>query len=99
MLQTSNLPLLDLVNEDLLPLLQSQFAPLLTLILLLEILKSFNLHHKIELLLFLDPLLLKSDVFFKLLVPDRSHFGIEHHLIHVLDIILLFVKLHLCLGK
>lgn len=57
----------------------------------LKALESFNLHHKVELLLFIDPFLLQALVFFQLLVPDRDDFGVQHHLVHVLDVVQLFI--------
>ena len=65
----------------------------------LESLKSLDFHHEIEAFLFFDPLLFESFVLFKLLVSNCNDFRVEYHLVHVLDIIVLLIKLLLGLGE
>lgn len=86
-----HLSLFDLVNDH------SSSSPLgldsglLFLLSGLKALESFDLHHQVELLLFIDPFLLQALVLLKLLVSDRDDFRIQHHLVHVLDVVQLFV--------
>lgn len=61
---------LNLVNDDLSSLLSGERLPLLSLFLLLEDFKSLNFHHKVQLLLLLDPLLLETLILLKLLVSN-----------------------------
>jgi len=74
LLDTLDLTLLDLVDNDERTLAAGLHADLLALLLNLEALEAFYLHHKIEFLLLFEPLLLELAVLFELLVADRNDF-------------------------
>jgi len=65
----------------------------------LKSLQSFDFHHEIEAFLLVYPVCFKSNVLIQLLVSDRYDLGVEDHLVHVLDIVMLFVHLLLGFGK
>lgn len=65
----------------------------------LEGLESFDLHHQVKFLLFFDVLLFEPFVFFKLLVPNGDDFGVEDHSVHGFYFVDLFVQLFLGLGQ
>jgi len=96
---SENSSLLNLINNDLGTLLSSICFSDLSFFFFLENLESFDFHHKIQLLLFLYPLLLKSLILFKLLVTNCDNLCVEDHLVHLLDIIKLIIKLLLRLGQ
>lgn len=99
LLHSNNSSLLDLVDDYLSSLLPSLELTDLSLLLLLKNLKSLNFHHKIELLLLLDPLRFETLVLCKLLITNSNDFRVENHLIHLLNIIKLIIKHLLCLRK
>lgn len=84
-------PLLDLVDDDLGALLAGLSLLGFALLLFLQHLEPLDLHHEVQLLLLGDPLLLQHLVLFELLVADGHHLGVEHHLVHVLDVVELLV--------
>ena len=71
----------------------------LALLLELEGLESLDFHHQIKALLLFNPLLLKALGLLELAVTDGHDLGVQHHLIHLFDIIVLFVHHLLGLGK
>ena len=98
-LDAIELALLDLVDDDegalLLCLLALDFA----LLLQLEGLESLDLHHEVEALLLLYPLLLEALGLVELAVTDGHNLGVKHHLVHVLHIIMVLVHHLLSLGQ
>ena len=78
---------LDLIDDDLSALLSGFMLPLFSLLFLLEDLEPLDLHHEVELLLLLDPLVLETLVLLQLLVSDGDDLGVEHHLVHRLHIV------------
>ena len=91
--------LLDLIDDHLGSLLASLVLSLLSLLLFLEDLESFDLHHEVEFLLLLDPFLLEALVFVKLLVADGDDLGVEDHLVHMLDVVEVVIELLLGFGE
>lgn len=91
-LNAVKLTLLNLINDHKGALLLCFLALHLTLFLELEGLQTFNLHHQVKSLLLLDPLLLKAFGLLKLFVSNCHDLGVEHHLIHVLDIIVVLIE-------
>ena len=92
-------PLLALVDDDLGALLAGLSLLGFALLLFLQHLEPLDLHHEVQLLLLGDPLLLQHLVLFELLVADGHHLGVEHHLVHVLDVVELLVQLLLSLAE
>lgn len=82
----------DLIDQSLSASSLSLFLSLFTLILSANSLKSLNLHHHIETLLLSEPFSLQLFVFFNLLITDSHHLGLQHELIHMLDIIVFLIK-------
>ena len=91
--------LLDLVDDDFSAAVLSLFTAGLAVFLFLEILQALNLHHEVKLLLLAYPFFLELLRLDELLVADGNHFGVEYHLVHFLDIVLLFVHEGLGLGQ
>mmetsp|Transcript_1964 Transcript_1964/g.2908 ORF Transcript_1964/g.2908 Transcript_1964/m.2908 type:complete len:345 (+) Transcript_1964:237-1271(+) len=85
--------LLDLVDDDLGSLLAGSMLPLIALFFLLEDLKTFDFHHKVELLLLIHPLVFELFVLLDLLVADGDDLSVEHHLVHVLHVVHFAVQL------
>ena len=71
----------------------------LALFLQLEGLESLDLHHKIKALLLLDPLLLKTLSLLELAIANSHDLGVKHHLVHVLDIVVILVQDLLSLSQ
>lgn len=90
---------LDLVNDNGSSLLTGNGPAVLTLFLFLERLQSFNLHHEVKALLLLHPLGFELLGLFELLVTDSNDLGVHNHLVHVLNIVVLFVHLGLSLSE
>lgn len=65
----------------------------------LETLQSLDLHHDVKALLFFDIVSLEFLRLFKLLVSDSNDLGIENHLVHVLNVVMLLIEFLLGLGK
>lgn len=99
LLDALELSLLDLVNDYEGPLLLSGLALDLTLLLQLEGLESFDLHHEVESFLLFDPLALEALGLIELLVSDGHDLGVQHHLVHVLHIVVVLVEHLLGLGQ
>lgn len=95
LLNTLDLTLLDLINNDKSTLPASILSDNFTLFSHLQRFKPFDLHHQVQLSLFFDPLLLKLFVLFELFVANRDDFRVQNHLVHVFDIVELFVYLGL----
>ena len=93
------LAFLNLVDDYGCALALGLLADNLALLSNLKSLEAFNLHHDVKALLLLNPLALELLVFLQLLVTDRNDFRVEHHLIHVLYVVMLLVELHLGLGQ
>jgi len=91
--------LLNLVNNDLGATVLRLFAADLAVFLLLEVLQTLNLHHEVKLFLFADPLGFECLTLDELLVTDGDDFGVQDHLVHLLDIVLLFVHQSLGLSQ
>lgn len=87
--------LLDLLDQYAFPLVGGCDLSFLALFLLVEGLEPLDLHHQVKLLLLLDELLLELLVFLDLLVANGNDLGVKDHLIHLLDIVKLFVHQHL----
>jgi hypothetical protein len=83
--------LLDLINDDLGSGFPGYNFTDLSFFLFLKDLESLNFHHKVKLLLLLDPFLLKSLILLQLLVSNRDNLRVKDHLIHLLDIIKVIV--------
>jgi hypothetical protein len=83
--------LLDLINDDLGSGFPGYNLTDLSFFLFLKDLESLNFHHKVKLLLLLDPFLLKSLILLQLLVSNRDNLRVKDHLIHLLDIIKVIV--------
>jgi len=88
-----------LVDDDASSAVLSFFAANLAVFLFLEVLQALDFHHEVELLLFSDPFFLEFLTFDELLVTDGDNFGVEDHLVHLLNIVLLFVHESLGLGE
>lgn len=91
--------LLDLIDDDASTAVLSFFAANLAVFLFLEVLQALDFHHEVELLLFSDPFFLEFLTFDELLVTDGDNFGVEDHLVHLLNVVLLFVHEGLGLGE
>ena len=72
---------------------------LFALVLSLQGLQTLDFHHQVKTFLFLAPLCLEDFVLIKLLVTDGDNLGVEGHLIHVFDIVVLLVQLLLRVGE
>ena len=99
LLDSLSFTLLDLVDNDSSTTSLSFMVHLLALLGSLEALETLNLHHEVEAFLLLNPLLLKSLVLLELLVSDCNDFRVEHHLVHMLDIVMFFIELLLSFRK
>lgn len=91
--------LLNLIDYDLGALLSGLSLPDLSLLLFLEDLESLDLHHEVEFLLLLDPLLLEPLVFLELLISNGHDLGVEHHLVHLLHVVQVVIDGFLGLRK
>ena len=89
----------DLLDNDLSAVSLCFHASLLLLFGLLKTLQSFDLHHDVKAFLFFDIVLLEFLRLFKLLISDSNDLGIENHLVHVLDVVMLFIEFLLGLRK
>ena len=83
----------DLVDKNLGAAFLSILSAFLTLHLSLNCLQTLDLHHHVESLLLLDPVLLEYLVLIELPLADGPDFRGEHHLVHVLHIVVVFVHL------
>lgn len=90
---------LDLLNDDLGAAQLSLLAKLLSFVLGLERLQTLDLHHQVQAFLLSNPFGLKLLVLFELLVTYSNDLGVEGHLVHVLNVVVFFVELLLCLGE
>lgn len=99
LLHSYNGSLLDLINDDLSTLLSSIRFSNFSFFFFLKDLKSFNFHHEIKFLLFLNPFRLKTLVFFKLFISDCDNLRVHDHLVHLFDIIHLVIELFLSFGE
>ena len=99
LLDALQLSLLNLIDDHQRALLLGSLALDLTLLLELKGFQTLNLHHEVEALLFFDPLLFEALGLLELAVADCDNLGVEHHLIHVLDIVMLLVHHLLSLGE
>lgn len=91
--------LLDLVDDDLGTLLPGISLSHLSFLLFLKDLEPLDFHHKIKLLLLLNPLRLESLILIKLLITNGNDFRVEDHLIHLLNIVKFIVHHFLSLRK
>lgn len=87
---------LNLVDNNLGTAVLRLFAADLAVFLLLEVLQTLNLHHEVKLFLFADPFGFECLALDELLVTDGDDLGVQDHLVHLLDVVLLFV--HQSLG-
>ena len=94
-----NFALFDLLDDDGGTTALGLSSETLTLVLGLEGLQALDFHHKIESLLFSEPLSLQLLVFFELFVPDGHDFGVQGHLIHMFHIVMFLIKCCLGVGK
>ena len=91
--------LLNLLNNNCSATTLGLKSKLFTLILCLKSFETLDLHHKVQTLLLSDPFSLQLLVLLKLLVTHSDDLGVEGHLIHVLDVVVLLIKLGLGLGE
>ena len=91
--------LLDLVDDHEGALLLGLLALDLALLLQLEGLESLDLHHEVKAFLLFHPFLLKALSLVELAVTDGDDLGVKHHLVHVLNIIVVLVHHLLGLGQ
>ena len=89
----------DLVDYNLCTVFSGGCPPFFSFLLLLKLLEPLDLHHEIKFFLLFYILLLELLILLKLLVPNCNDFGVHHFLIHVFDIVLLFIKLLLSSGE
>ena len=94
-----NLSLLNLVHNNEGALSTSLLSDSLALLSNFQALEPLDLHHEVEFALLLKPLLLELLVLFELLVADRYNFRIQDHLVHVLDVVQLFIELSLSFAE
>lgn len=99
LLDALELAFLDLVDDHEGALLLGLLALDLALLLELEGLESLDLHHEVKALLLLNPLLLEALGLLELPVSDGDDLGVEHHLVHVLHVIVVLVEHLLGLGE
>lgn len=97
LLDANNLTLLNLLNDYGSTTSLSLDSQTLALILSLQCLQTLDFHHEIKAFLLIDPVGFEVLVLLKLLVTDGDNLGVEGHLIHVLDIVMFFIKLLLSL--
>ena len=90
-------PFFDLVDDDESTLALGVLALGLPLFLVLQAFQPLNFHHQVQALLLSPVLVFQTFLFFQLSVSDCDTLRIDHHLIHVFHIILLFVQLCFCL--
>jgi hypothetical protein len=93
------LALLDLVDDLESAGLGSDLALVLAGSLGLKVLEPLDFHHEVEAFLFVDPFLFELFVFLELLIADRYNFGVEHHSVHLLYVVLALINLGLGLGE
>lgn len=89
----------DLVDQNLGTALTSISCTLLTLKLGLNSLQSLNLHHQIQSLLLLDPILFKLLVLVELTLANGPDLGSKRHLVHMFHIIVVLVHLLLSTSQ
>lgn len=99
LLDALHLSVLDLLDDDGGTAALSFNSQALALFFGLQSLETLDLHHQVKTFLLGNPLFLKLLILFKLLVSDSNDLGIESHLVHVLDIVMLFIQLLLGLGE
>lgn len=95
LLDPLHLSLLNLINYDQRPLSLGVLSLDLPFLLVLEALESLDLHHEVHSLLLSPILLLQPFLLLQLPVPDGHALRVDHHLIHVLNVVLLLVELGL----
>lgn len=93
------LTFLNLVNDFAGTFASSNLALDLTILLCLDILKTFDLHHGVKSLLLVHPLLFENQVLSKLLIANGVHLGVHHQCVETLNVVLIFVELLLGFGK
>ena len=89
----------NLIDKNLGAALLSIGSAFLTLKLGLDCLEALDFHHHVESLLLLDPVLLEDLVLVELPLADGPDFRGQHHLVHVLHIVVVFVHLLLSALK
>jgi hypothetical protein len=94
-----DLTVCDLVDDNLSASLSSLCCTLLPIHLLLDSFQTLDLHHHIESLLLLDPVLFEKSILFQLPVPNSHDFRLENELVHPLHIIVSFVNRILNIGQ
>jgi hypothetical protein len=99
LLDALELSFFNLVDNNQRSLFLSLLTLYLALFLELERLQSLDFHHEIEAFLFFDPLLLESFGLIELSVTDCDDLRVQHHLVHVLNIIVVLVEHLLGLGE
>ena len=88
-----------LVHNHLATLLKCLLSLQFSLLLGLKDFEPLDFHHQVKLFLFLFVFLLQDLRLLKLLVSDSDDLRVEDHFVHVLDVVHLFVKQHLCSGQ
>ena len=89
----------NLINNDLSSTLSSFKSSLFSQLFFVESLQSFDFHHNIKFLLFVNPFFFELFALDELFISNCYYFGVETHLVHVLNIVQLFIKHHLCTWK
>jgi len=99
LLDAHDFTFLDLLNDNCGATALGLNSQAFALIFSLEGLQALDFHHEIEAFLLRDPFAFEVFVLCKLLVTHGYDLGVEGHLVHVLDIVVLFIELLLGLGK
>ena len=68
-------------------------ASLLSALVLLKSLQSLDFHHYVKTLLFFDIIGFEFLRLLELLISDGNYLRVEYHLVHVLDVVVLFIEL------
>lgn len=89
------IPILDLVSDHLFASHCSILLHPVSIFFLLERLETLNFHHDIHFLLLFDVFTLQDLGLLKLLISHSDNLRVEHHLVHLLNIVKLFIQEHL----
>ena len=89
----------DLIDDDLSSISACHSSPFFSFVLGVDGLQALDLHHNVKSLLLSNPVLLEQLVLIELAVSHGGDLRVKHHLVEVLDIIVIFVHLLLSFGK
>mmetsp|Transcript_25379 Transcript_25379/g.59027 ORF Transcript_25379/g.59027 Transcript_25379/m.59027 type:complete len:300 (+) Transcript_25379:384-1283(+) len=93
---SGSLSVLDLVNDHCCPATLIIKTALLTLFIHLQSLEPLDFHHCIKLAFLLLLFRLHLPLLLDLRIAYRDHLGVQHHLVHVLDVIHVLIDHLLC---